>query len=235
MSFGADIETEVKRIFREIWATTKATTVPEPRSIALEKNEAKEIEDGVVLYADLSASTNMVQTQTAAFAAEVYRAYLYSAAQIIRDQAGEVTAYDGDRVMAVFLGDSRNSNAAKCALKINYAVSKIINPAIAAQYPNKTFTVRQVVGIDRSSLFVARTGVRGDNDLVWVGRAANYAAKLTGISNDDPSFITPEVFNRLNEQAKYGGNPSQGMWRERKWTQMGDIPIYSSSWHLSLD
>src|SRR5882757_321503 len=151
MSFGADIETEVKRIFREIWATTKATTVPEPRSIALEKNEAKEIEDGVVLYADLSASTNMVQTQTAAFAAEVYRAYLYSAAQIIRDQAGEVTAYDGDRVMAVFLGDSRNSNAAKCALKINYAVSKIINPAIAAQYPNKTFTVRQVVGIDRSS------------------------------------------------------------------------------------
>src|SRR6266480_3785718 len=102
MSLASDLETEVKRIFRESWSTTKATVVPEPSSIALEKNEAKELESGTVLYADLSGSTDMVRYKTREFAAEVYRAYLYSAAQIIRNEGGDVTAYDGDRVMAVF-------------------------------------------------------------------------------------------------------------------------------------
>ncbi len=41
MSFGTDIEAEVTRIFREQWAKSKATTVPEPSDIALEKNEAE--------------------------------------------------------------------------------------------------------------------------------------------------------------------------------------------------
>ena len=76
MSFATDVEAEVKRIFRQQWEKSKATTVPEPRDIALEKNEAKEIDDGTVLYADLSASTTMVKNYTPHFAAEVYRAYL---------------------------------------------------------------------------------------------------------------------------------------------------------------
>ena len=47
--------------------------------------------------------------------------------------------------------------------------------------------------------------MRGDNDLVWVGRGANYAAKLTEISDDAATFITGEVFDRLHDSAKYGG------------------------------
>lgn len=235
MSFASDIETEVKRIFREQWTVTKATVVPDTASIALEKNVAKEIESGTVLYADLSGSTSMVNTKKREFAAEVYRAYLYSAAQIIRGEGGDITAYDGDRIMAVFLGDMPNSNAARSALKINYAVSKIINPAIAAQYSNNNpYVVKQVVGIDRSPLFVARTGVRGDNDLVWVGRAANYAAKLTEISNDAATFITGDVFDKLSNDVKFGGMTNELMWKERQWSQMNNMRIYSSTWTWAL-
>ena len=235
MSFASDVEAEVKRIFRQKWETSKATTVPEPGDIALEKNEAKVIDDGTVLYADLSGSTTMVQNYKPHFAAEVYRAYLYSAAQIIRNEGGVVTAYDGDRVMAVYLGKAPNTNAVTTALKINYAVVNIINPAIAAQYGTTiTYAAKQVVGVDRSSLWVARTGVRGDNDLVWVGRAANYAAKLTEIANDDASFITGEVFDRLADSAKYKTGTTTPMWRERKWSQMNDMRIYSSNWTWTL-
>ncbi|HOQ43189.1 MAG TPA: adenylate/guanylate cyclase domain-containing protein [Smithellaceae bacterium] len=231
MSFATDVEAEVKRIFREQWGKSKATTVPEPIDIALEKNEAKVIDDGTVLYADLSGSTTMVQNYKPHFAAEVYRAYLYSAAQIIRNEGGVITAYDGDRVMAVYSGKTPNTNAATTALKINYAVKNIINPAITAQYVTTiAYTVKQVVGVDRSSLWVARTGVRGDNDLVWVGHAANYAAKLTEISNDDASFITGEVFDRLADSAKYKQGTATLMWRERKWSKMNNMRIYSSNW-----
>jgi class 3 adenylate cyclase len=65
------------------------------------------------------------------------------------------------------------------------------------QYPHRTYKVRHHLGIDTSSLFVSRIGVRNDNDLVWVGRAANYAAKLCAIREYDTTFITEEVFNVL--------------------------------------
>ncbi len=75
--------------------------------------------EGTVLYADLSGSTKMVDTCKRHFAAEVYKAYLYSTARVIGSEGGEIVAYDGDRVMAVFIGDGKNTSAVRCGLKIN--------------------------------------------------------------------------------------------------------------------
>jgi class 3 adenylate cyclase len=74
--------------------------------------------------------------------------------------------------MAVFIGDSKNTSAARAALKINWAVHKIVNPALLKTYTSSLYNLKHVIGVDTSSLLVARIGVRNDNDLVWVGRAA---------------------------------------------------------------
>ena len=58
----------------------------------------------------------------------------------------------------------------------------------------------QSVGIDTCELFIARTGIRGSNDLVWVGHAANYAAKLSD-RRGPPSQITEDVYKKLHESA----------------------------------
>ena len=86
--------------------------------------------------------------------------------------------------MAVYLGDGKNSSAARTALKINWTVKNVVNTAIKKQYPNTSYSVAHAVGIDTGKLFVARTGIRGSNDLVWVGRAANYAAKLCDLRDE---------------------------------------------------
>ena len=65
-----------------------------------------------VLYADLSGSTRLVDTKKATFAAEVYKTYLACAARIVKNEGGAVTAYDGDRVMAVFINkDNKNTTS----------------------------------------------------------------------------------------------------------------------------
>ena len=92
-----------------------------------------------------------------------------------------------------------------------------------------------MVGIDNSNIFACRIGVRNDNDIVWVGRAANYAAKLTTMDTGYPIYITGEVFDKLNESAKYGGEPRRMMWEERKWTAMSAMRIYRSNWWWELD
>ena len=155
MPLGNDLNSEVRKILRERWTTRSGRVVPEPEDLAL-GNDAVTL-DGTVLYADLDGSTELVNTKNPEFAAEIYKPFLACAARIIRDQGGAITGYDGDRIMAVFIGESKNSAAARTGLKINYAVLKIINPAIQDQYPNSRYTVKHQVGIDTSQMFVART------------------------------------------------------------------------------
>ncbi len=229
MALADDLKSEVGKIFREAWTTRKGQVAPEPGDLKL-SNDAVEFDKATVLYADLAGSTAMVNAQSWQLAAEVYKTFLYCAARLVREEGGKITSYDGDRIMGVFVGDTPCTSAAKCALKINYAVQQIITPALKAQYPASEFTVKQVVGIDVSSIRAARTGVRGGNDIVWVGRAANYAAKLTEINLAERSWITKDVYDTFLEIAKLGGNPKSDMWKSYKWTENGGYPIYGSTW-----
>jgi class 3 adenylate cyclase len=232
MALKEELEGAVGKIFRESWTERDGQIVPAPENIRLGNDAVKLV--GTVLYADMADSTQLVDDYPPHFAAEIYKSYLTCAAKIIKSEGGTITAYDGDRIMAVFIGDSKNTAAARTALKINGAVHNIINPALLNQYPDVSYKVRHHVGIDTSSLFVSRIGVRNDNDLVWVGRAANYAAKLCAIDENNTVFITDEVFQMLNDVAKNGGQPKRLMWKERKWSQMGDKRIYSSAWTWKL-
>lgn len=228
MALGDDLKSEVGKILSERWHPRAGQKVPETDALNL-SNDAVTLE-GTVLYADLDASTELVNTVKPWFAAEIYKSYLVCAARIIRSEGGVITGYDGDRIMAVFIGDGKNSTAARTALKINFAVGKIINPAIKSQYPDANYSVKQVVGIDTSKLFIARTGIRGANDLVWVGRAANYAAKLSARSGA-ATQITPAVYKSLDSGAKFGPT-GENMWRLAKARGIGDI--YTSSWQWKV-
>jgi class 3 adenylate cyclase len=231
MGLKEDLEEQVQNIFKTNWTTRNGQVVPADDSIKF-LNDAV-ILDATVLYADLDASTNLVDSYKPKFAAEIYKTFLYCSAKIIRDCGGEITAYDGDRIMAVFIGGSKNTQAAKAGLKINYAATKIINPALKSQYPNKSYILKHVVGIDTSELHVAKTGIRGSNDLVWVGRAANYAAKLCSLSSDYPTHITHSVYNALANESKFSKD-GNNMWEARSWTAMNKLSIYRSNWWWSI-
>jgi class 3 adenylate cyclase len=203
--------------------------VPDPEDLKL-NNDAVEFDRATVLYADLAGSSALVDSVGWQFAAEIYKTFLHCAATIIRNGGGDITSYDGDRVMGIFVGDSQTTSAAKCGLKINYAVQSIITPALKAQYSQNNYTVKQVIGIDSSPIRAARTGVRGDNDLVWVGRAANYAAKLTELNSAERTWITGTAYNQLHKSATHGGTPEQWMWKKYSWAQMNKIEVYGSTW-----
>jgi len=233
MALKDDLKSEVAKIFGERWNTRDGRVVPAPEDIAL-SNDAIVLEKAAVLYADLAGSTSLVNSHTWEMAAEIYKTFLYCAAKIVRDQGGTITSYDGDRIMGIFIGPTPCSDAAICALKLNWVVKNIINPALKVQYPQQSYSVKHVVGIDVSKLRAARTGVRGGNDIVWVGRAANFAAKLTELNLDISSWITKDVYDVLKDDAKYGGNPRQDMWKPHQWSQNGNLSIFGSTWWWSL-
>ena len=227
MALLDDLRAEVATIFHDQWESTMGRIVPVPSSVGL-GNKAVEFDEAAVLYADLDGSTAMVDTEDWWFSAEVYKTFLHCAAKIIKAHNGVITAYDGDRIMSLFIGDNKCTNAVTAALQINDAVLNIINPALKARYSSQ-FVVRHIVGVDMSPIRAARTGVRGDNDLVWVGRAANYAAKLTSMQSDTPTWITAAVYSRMHRSLKTQNG--QAVWQPRPWTQMNNQQVYCSSWY----
>lgn len=222
-----DIINEAEQILKDKWETRDGRKVPDLDSLQLGNNAVNF--KGTVLYADITDSTGLVDGFKPWFAAAIYKCYLMGACKIIRNNNGEITAFDGDRVMAVFIGDYKNSPAAISSLQINAFVWEL-NAAIKRAYPAVSYVLRQTVGIDTSDLFVAKTGIRNSNDLVWVGRAANHAAKLCGLGNSSfHTHITETVFSSMDDKSKFGGEPRRIMWEKTTWGEKG-ITVYRSNW-----
>ena len=65
--------------------------------------------------------------------------------------------------------------------------------------------------------------------MVWVGRAANYAAKLTELDLGPTTWITKAVFDKIGNELKYRQDGTL-MWKKWSWNQMDNIEIHSSEW-----
>lgn len=211
MGFKDDLYEELDNIFKYNWDVRDGRTVPADDGVKL-GNDGVRIE-AAVLYADMADSTEMVDIKKDTLSAEVYKAFLRAACKCITHNGGTITSFDGDRVMGVFTGNKKNTNAVKTGLMINWVVREIVNPTFKKTYTTSTFTIRHGVGIDNSNLLVAKTGIRGSNDLVWVGPSANYAAKLAAKRiSGYPTLITKSVYDLMNSEAKYSGD--KNMWTE---------------------
>jgi len=213
MTFKQELIDKVAEISAGNWGVTAGRVVPELRAISL-GNVGKTL-SACVLYADLSGSTDIVDRMKPESAAECYKAFLHCASKLITMNDGVIEAYDGDRVMGVFLGARKETRAVIAALQLHRAMTEIVNPQFHRRYMDHQ-DLRYTVGIDASDLLVCKAGVRGDSDLIWVGAAANYAAKLNsfdGLDHDYPTRVTGRVFASIEPWAKVwvsGGDAWEG-------------------------
>lgn len=214
MTFKDELADKVHEFACDLWGEIPTGySVPEPEDLTF-GNTGRRLA-ACIFYADICASTAMVDTLSDDRAAEYYKAFLHCAAKIIKRNDGVITAYDGDRVMAVFLGKSKEDHAVVAALELNYAVHEIINPKFSAVYKTQHRELRHTVGIDASTVLASKTGVRVDSDLVWVGSAANYASKLNsfdGLDTDYPTRVTGDVYAALSQNCLLGDR-SESMWQ----------------------
>ena len=232
MGFKAELEKQVNDIFSATWERRDGRKVPEDTDLS-QGNEAVDLE-AAILYTDLSESTKLVDNYRDSFAAENYKAFLQCATRIIRNEGGFIRSFDGDRVMGVFIGDSKNTSAVRCALKIHWAVKKIVQPQLKQYYKNTKYVMRHVTGIDCTKIMATKAGIRNSNDIVWIGKAANHAAKLSSMPCEYPTWITDSVYNMINDSAKFSSD-GKNMWVERKWTSQNNRRIYRSTYWWKMD
>ena len=204
MSLARLLDVRVKQFFQDRWFVRQGRTVPSAESIGM-KNIGVNVHL-TILYADMVGSTKLVDEYPPEFAASIYKSYLFSAAKIIRKYSGEICSYDGDRIMAVFQGAKSEERSVRAALGLNYFVQEVINLRLVEANPRTLYRLGHRIGIDAGSVLVVQAGIRGGNDLIWVGRAANHAAKLADIKSEYSIHITEDVYRLLPEQYRTAGD-----------------------------
>jgi class 3 adenylate cyclase len=231
MALIDDLINDVLSVLSNNWNIRDGQVVPFSDQVRLAGGAVRL--EATMLYADLADSTELAMRFDRRVAAKVFKSFLTCSSRIIRARGGEIRSFDGDRVMGIFLGPLKNTSAAKCALNINYAFAEIIKPRLDAKYSQlqTDYRLAHCVGIDTSEVLAVRGGVVNNNDLVWVGRAPNVAAKLSGL-REHPyhSFITAAVYNKVQENVKFSSDGSY-MWEQRTWDAVDGVSrVYRSSW-----
>lgn len=152
--------------------------------------------ESAVLFVDMRGSTAMsMKYQDGTTLAPVYSAFVRAMSKCAHRYDGKVRNIIGDRVMVVFDRDNCCRNALNTAILMTSVVQYVLNPQISL------VKVKAGIGIDFGKMLVTKTGVikQGDeNDpnkaLVWLGKPANVASKLTDVANKTNGVSEKKVF-----------------------------------------
>lgn len=230
MALVDDLTNAVDGILQKAFNERDGQKIPTTEDVALSNGAVKL--DAVFLYADLAGSGLIAKACPWDTTAKIIRAYLDCAVRIIRFHGGEIRSFDGDRVMGVFVGDLKRTNAVKSALKIHWATENLIQREALKRFDsvkNNDVKIRQACGIDVGVSRAVRAGIRNNNDLIWIGRAPSFAAKLSDVREyPHCTFISKAVYQKLPDEAKFSNGTD--MWEARNMTFAGaNERIYRSS------
>lgn len=228
----SEISEDVKQIINTLWDVSETKSVPETTDIKL-AGGARWIE-ATYLYADLANSSKMASVLDRRVTAKIIKSFLMGAAKIVALKNGKVVSFDGDRIMAIFTGDRKNTNAAECGLGINWLVSDVIRNKFEEKYSSISENGIKIIhgtGIDTGRALIVRGGVRGNNDLISIGRAPNMAAKMSDLRGGFTTRLSEEVYSRVHKDAKYANKDGSLMWEKATWEFLGEEhTIYRSTW-----
>ncbi|CUH99615.1 adenylate/guanylate cyclase domain-containing protein [Leisingera aquaemixtae] len=227
-----DYRSDVSTIISTTWDTAESENFPVTSDVKL-AGGAKWV-SATYLYADLANSSKMAKTFDRRVTAKIIKSFLQSATYLVQENSGRVISFDGDRIMGVFTGGSKNTNAVRCALNINWVVSEVIRSKFESSYSSvkeADFEISHGVGVDTGRALIVRGGVRGNNDLISIGRAPNLAAKLSDLRNGYTTRITEDVYNSMSDDVKYAHKDGSNMWESASWSFLDDeVDILRSTW-----
>lgn len=195
-----------------------------------------------VLFVDIRNSVELTRKHNSETMGRIYTAFTKGVLNAAREYNGYVRNIIGDRVMVVFPVSNCFVNAVNCAITINH-ISQMINEVFTS------VDFHCGIGIDYGEMRVIKVGIerRGNENaenkgLVWVGKPANLASRLTDFAG---KTIEDEFYNVTGEFYHCGSlglptflsQPRKGWIKEsRKLTaeQLANKLYYSSTNSLSI-
>jgi hypothetical protein len=145
-----------------------------------------------VLFVDIRNSVQLTGKHQNITMAKLYTVFTNAVIKSAKRYNGHIRNIIGDRVMIVFEPDNCFVNSVDCAITINH-IAKIINKKFSVDF-------KCGIGVDFGEMRVLKVGIRKygidgieHRGLVWTGKPANFASRLTDTANKEIEKIQFEV------------------------------------------
>ena len=198
-----DLKTTTDKFFRENFEVNDTTIIPTTDYKKLTFGNKGVKCELTFLFIDIRKSSELHDNYGFVDAAKIYQSFHDINVRIINNRQGEVRAFDGDRIMGVFSGPRKNNNAVAAAMNIRYAITEVLNKKLPI---NKPLNIG--IGIETGLTLITKVGRGNDennNDLVWIGKACNYASHMCNESTNK-IYISPTVYSFLEGTNKTVNN-----------------------------
>lgn len=171
--------------------------------------------ESCVLYVDIRNSAKISTERRPKTLAKMYSSFVRSMLACARYYGGHVRNIIGDRVMVVFDKKDCFTQAIDTAVLMNSVCKHILNNRI------KSFEFTAGIGIDYGKMLITKSGAirQGDEkefyrSLVWLGKPANTASRLTDIANKTEIHSIPAV-----EEGTYYPSSREWLWQSKPYEQ----------------
>jgi len=222
-----DLQAMVDGFLAGTYETTNPRGVPVAADIPLGNKAAKIT--AAALFIDLRQSSDITNAFRRQTAAKMLKSYFDGCVRLVNHNSGFVRSFNGDGLLALFVGDQRSDNAVKAAMQTKWFVQEILWPKFngyfaanqAARGARLSFSFG--AGIDEGDIYAVRVGIRGTNDVAWVGRCTNTAAKLSNVLHHPRNIgVTRRVYDQLSSSRRL--SKGVNMWSSNEqWGEFGGL------------
>lgn len=174
--------------------------------------------ESCVLYVDIRSSAKISAERQPKTLAKIYSSFVRTMIACARYYGGHIRNIVGDRVMVVFDKAKCFENAIDTAILMNSVCKHILNKRISS------FEFRAGIGIDYGKMLITKSGAirQGDEkefyrSLVWLGKPANTASRLTDLAHKTESYTIPAI-----HQGNYYPYIKDWHWQSKPYEQFID-------------
>ena len=229
---------QIKQYLNESYTRSNTSSVPKKNDLTF-GNTVKKLEHAKIFYIDMRKSRSILSDATDFWSVKIHKAFLRAVIHCIEKRDGHLRSFNGDGILAFFIGDNPASKAVRAAMDIKGFVNEI-NNILTKNDKNK---IDFGIGIAQGTVMIAKSGKGGDDqtkqDLIWIGIALYVAVELSELGKSSENiWVSDNVFNSVIKEGdplKTLKNDGKWIWfYEHKTLNNGYQKVHHTTWYFNV-
>jgi len=114
---------QIKQYLNESYTRSNTSSVPKKNDLTF-GNTVKKLEHAKIFYIDMRKSRSILSDATDFWSVKIHKAFLRAVIHCIEKRDGHLRSFNGDGILAFFIGDNPASKAVRAAMDIKVLLMK---------------------------------------------------------------------------------------------------------------
>jgi len=237
MATNQEVIDIINEYLTESYDRFHTNVVPKKKDLTF-SNSVKVMKHVVVFFIDMRKSRKILSDASDFWSIKIHKSFLKAVTHCIDNNDGHLRSFNGDGILAFFIGENAASRAVRTAMNIKGFVLKI----------NETLNDYDVnsidfgIGIAQGKVMVAKSGKAGDDqtkqDLVWIGLPVYLAVELSEIGHSLKNiWISHKVRTSIGNEDYLDvvySNDGESKWVKsiKNLKSVGNYDVRGTSWYF---